>query len=85
MLTVTEAAGAHLAAMIDRASEGAVVRIVFGFRGLEFQPSAPLPGDSEFTHRGRIVLVLDANLSQALKDKTLDVRHTEDGEELDLR
>ncbi len=84
MLTVTPAARERLVAMLQEAPEAAVVRIVFGFRGLEFQCSAVFPGDTTFSHEGRIVLAMDRHLTDALRDKTLDMRDTPEGRILDL-
>jgi hypothetical protein len=85
MLTITPGAGERLTSMLADAAPGIVVRIVFGFHGLSFQPSAVCPGDTTFLHAGRVVLTLDRHLSQALAEKTLHLRPTRDGEELDLR
>ena len=56
------------------AAEGIVVRIVFGFGGLEFQISAECPNDTAFQFQGKTVLVIDAHISDALASKTLDTR-----------
>ena len=84
MLTVTHTAAAYLTQMLEdmEAPEGIVVRIVFGFRGLEFQASAECPGDTSFAFEGKTVLVLDNHLTTALETKTLDTRQI--GQELTL-
>ena len=86
MLTITDAAGAYLTEMLQKANapEGVVVRIVFGFHGLEFQPSATCPGDTTFDFGGKTVLVLDKHLSTALSAKTLDTRKMGERVTLDL-
>ena len=83
-MIVTKAAGAYLNHWLEQDPVGEVVRIVFGPRGLEPQPSALLPGDSRFEHQGRTVLVLDKTLSQMLANKTLDVNEEYNGSRLQL-
>jgi hypothetical protein len=85
MLTITESAGERLTAMLEDSAPGVVVRIVFGFRGLSFQPSAVCPGDTTFMHHDRVVLTIDRHLSEALAERTLHIRSTREGEILDLR
>ena len=84
MVAITKAAGAYLTHVLEQDPVGQTVRLVFGLRGLEPQPSAVLPGDTTFEHQGRTVLVLDEIMSQMLGDKTLDVEETEDGPRLRL-
>ena len=86
MLTVTERAGAFLDEMLQGvdAAEDITVRIVFGFRGLEFQISAECPNDSAFQFHGKTVLVVDAHLSEALAEKILDTRQIDGTWALDL-
>jgi len=42
------------------------------------------PGDEKFDYAGRMVLILDAQVSQALDDSTLDVEATDEGPTLTL-
>ena len=86
MLTVTERAGAFLDEMLQGvdAAEDITVRIVFGFRGLQFEISAECPNDSAFQFQGKTVLVVDAHLSGALAAKTLDTREIDGRLALDL-
>ena len=43
------------------------------------------PADLSFAHKGRAVLVLDKAVSEAMLDKTLDVKRTESGSRLILK
>jgi len=43
------------------------------------------PADTAFSHGGRSVLLLDAAVSQAMTNMTLDVRSTDSGPRLKLR
>jgi len=43
------------------------------------------PADTEFTHDGRSVLLIDGAVSQAMTDMTLDVKSTDSGPRLKLR
>ncbi len=83
-LVITKAAAAYLAHVREQDPIGQTVRLVFGLRGLEPQPSVVLPGDTTFEHQGRTVLVFDETMFQMLRDKTLDVEETEDGHRLRL-
>ena len=87
MLTLTESAGALLDAMLRKAdaADDIVVRIVFGFRGLEFQISAECPNDTTYEFQGKTVLVLDPHLTDALASKTLDTRQVSGRLTLDLQ
>jgi hypothetical protein len=42
------------------------------------------PGDEKLDYAGRLVLILDAQVSQALADSTLDVETTDEGPKLIL-
>jgi hypothetical protein len=85
MLTITPDAGRRLIEMLGHAPPGVVIRIVFGFTGLRFQYSAVCPGDVAFSHDQRVVLALDRHLTDALSDKTLEMRDSDEGPILDLR
>ncbi len=75
MLTVTEAAVARLAQMLQQQglSEGTAVRFVFEGQGLVLQPDSEREGDAMFQYQGRTVLLLDAQVSERLAEDTLDV------------
>lgn len=88
MLTVTEAACAFLAQLIDKTTTAndAMVRIVPATQGdLTLQFDTLRPDDTTFEHEGRTVLVLDPPIAQRLIESTLDVQDADDGSKLVLR
>ena len=85
MLTVTDAAGAHLAEMLSSAPEKAAIRFVAETNGLTPRIDSPRPEDATFEHNDRVVLILDQPVASALDEKTLDVRGgDQDGQHLVL-
>ncbi len=87
MFSITEAAGAHLAGLLERdeAPEDVFVRLEQKKDGLALRLGHAHPGDSTFAHEGRTVLLLDEELCQELADSTLDVEDTEAGPRLRVR
>ncbi len=89
MFTVTEAAAAHLAKVLDDAepseSENVVMRILEEEDCFTLTLDQTSPDDLTIAHEGVTVLALDEQLLQALADCTLDVETTENGESLTLR
>ena len=89
MLTMTEAAGAHLARKLAerRASAGKAIRIVRKRTGDGWTMRVDKMGkdDVTFTHAGKTVLALNEKASRMLEDKTLDVKKTSAGPRLSLR
>lgn len=87
MLSMTETAGEHLAALLEGAGAPAemAVRLVREESGLSLTVDSERPGDATFTHAGRTVLVLDGEVSNQLAESTLDVEETEDGPKLGLK
>lgn len=87
MLTVTPAALARLTRKLGRrnCAEDEALRFTRGTGGWRLRPDRVRPTDTEFTHDGRSVLLLDARVSKAMKDFTLDVRRTDEGPRLRLR
>jgi hypothetical protein len=83
MFAITEAAGSHLSQILDREScpEETAVRLVYDGRGFAMQPDSKREGDATFEHEGRLVLLLDEQVSQLLADHTLDM----DGDNLALK
>jgi hypothetical protein len=81
MLTLTEAAGAHLAKMLVEAEAAydVAVRIVRVPSGWTLRKDSAVPGDATLDHEGRTVLMLDEQVSAMLSDKTVDVENGEDG------
>ncbi len=78
VLTVTEAASAHLAQMIKRQnwSENIAVRIVYEGQSAALRQDSERTGDTTFQHEGRTVLLLDAQVSELLAEDTLDLEGT---------
>ncbi len=88
MLTISAAAGAHLAQILVQAkvSDTEAVRFVLDGTELSMQLDEVRPDDVTFAHEARTVLVLDAEVSHALSDRPLDVNDADDdGPKLTLR
>jgi Fe-S cluster assembly iron-binding protein IscA len=86
MLTITDAAGEHLTALLANAKAPEETAIRFALEGNTLAPTLDTahPGDETFDHAGRTVLVLDPNALQVVADGTLDVRPTDEGPKLVL-
>ena len=86
MFIVTEAAGGYLTAVLDNAnaSEETAIRLVLEGNTLTPQLDNARPGDETFDHEGRMILMLDAQVSQVLDDSTLDIEATDEGPKLIL-
>ena len=87
MLSMTEAAGAHLAGLLERdeAPEDVVARLEQEEGEIALRRGHAHPGDSAFAHEGRTVLVLHDELCKELADHTLDVEDSDEGPQLLLR
>ena len=87
MLTLTETAGARLVEKLDKkgAADDSAIRLVRKRRGWRLRVDRPATGDALFAHDGRTVLMLDADASQRLTDRTLDTRDSDSGQKLWLR
>ncbi|MGH7127415.1 MAG: hypothetical protein ACREIV_02515 [Planctomycetaceae bacterium] len=85
MLTVTESAGTRLSGFLRKSADETVIRIVRRRKRLKLRRDHQRPDDTTFIHDGRIVLVLDGRISDALAFRTLDVRQTERGPRLTLK
>ncbi len=79
MLTVTDAACAHFAQMLDQANapEGTSIRLVAQEQGLGIQPGSSRDGDSTFDHDGKTVLVVEEQVAQGLGEHTIDVQEAD--------
>jgi Fe-S cluster assembly iron-binding protein IscA len=79
MLTMTEAAGAHLSGLLGQveAPDEAAVRIVIQEQGLSLQLDTVKPDDETFEHEGNTVLVLDKLVAEAMAERTLDIEQVE--------
>ena len=86
MLTVTYAAGEHIAYMLSEheVRDDVVLRIELTKGGIKMQPDKMRPGDETFDHNGKVVLVLDQQTSQLLGNKTIDLMTDDDGSHLIL-
>ena len=87
MFGMAEAAGAHLAGLLERdeAQQGVFARLEQEEGGLALRLGHAHRGDRTFAHEGETVLVLDKELRQELADSTLDVEDTDEGPRLRLR
>ncbi len=87
MLTISEAAGALLAQMLvqAKASDTVAVRFVPDGNSLSMQLDDVRADDVTFEHETRTVLALDAEVSDALVDRTLDVNDAHDVPQLMLQ
>ncbi|MGH8064933.1 MAG: hypothetical protein ACRERE_06755 [Candidatus Entotheonellia bacterium] len=84
---MTETAGEYLTAVLDdaNAAEETAIRLVLDGNTLTPKLDNARPGDATFDHEGRMVLVLDAQVTQVLAESMLDVRATtEEGPKLFL-
>ena len=85
MLIVTEAARARLIQMLIGSGTDRAIRICRQYGRLRLQRDLPRSDDTTWDARGRVVLVLNAEMAQALTHRTLDIRHTENGPRLRLK
>ena len=87
MLTVTEAATAHLHDMLEKsdAPDGLAIRVVPNEGSVALRLDEPQPEDQAIEHGGKTVLVLDQEVQQMLGERTLDVDQTEQGPALALK
>ncbi|MBI4582343.1 MAG: hypothetical protein HY718_21795 [Planctomycetes bacterium] len=86
MFKVTDAAVARLAEELNRLEtpDGRVIRFCHDTAGLHLRLSSVQPGDKEFAHQGRTVLVVDGDLDQRLTDRRLGIKETAEGTKLSL-
>ena len=87
MLTVTPGAGVRLIRKLAHkgATEDMAMRFTRRPAGWKLRLDHARPADTAITHNGRIVLLLDEAVSQAMADMTLDVTDTKAGPRLALR
>jgi Fe-S cluster assembly iron-binding protein IscA len=86
MLTMTEAAGAHLIDLLGEAEvpEDVAIRFVVESEELTLRLDKEQPGDETLSHDGKTVLLLDEQMSPMLAGKTLDIEESDDGPKLSL-
>ena len=87
MFTVTAGALDRLSRKLARKkpTDGVALRFTRRAGGWRLCLDRARPADTEFTHDGRSVLLLDIAVSQAMTNMTLDVRSTNSGPRLRLR
>ena len=85
ILNVTSSAGKFLTQKLEEHPGTPVVRLVFGLRGLEPQPSVVLPDDTVFYYQGQAILVQDKTVAQMLAEKTLGIERVGPNTRLQLR
>lgn len=87
MVTVTDAAGAHMAKLLTQAGaqDDLAIRLVLNEHDIVPAMDQPRAGDTAFSYEGRTILVLDSLVVQTVADQTLDVQDTEDGLKIVLR
>ena len=86
MFTITDAAGEHLTTLLDNANapQETAIRFILAGNSVKSVMDSARPGDTTLEHENRTVLLLDAEVSQALAASTLDVQSTDDGKSLVL-
>ena len=84
MLSLSDDAGEHLARVLAEANapEDAVIRVVVKEGQLGLIIDTVQPGDTTFAHAERTVLGIDAQISESLTDKRLDLHVENDEAEL---
>jgi hypothetical protein len=87
MVTVTDAAGAHLASLLerDKVPDDTAVRLLLDESYLVPQMDHARSGDTAFSYEGKIILLMDELTVQSIQDKTLDVQNSDDGPMIVLR
>ncbi len=84
MLNASDAACAFISELLtaSEAPDESAVRFVLEENQLSMKLDEKKPGDETFDHDGKTVLLVDAEMSQVLDGKTLDVEDTEEGPQL---
>jgi hypothetical protein len=87
VLAITLGAKARLTSKLTgkKAADGEAMRFTRRTGGWTLKVDRQCPTDTVILHEGRIVLLLDTDVSQAMKDMTLDVKATGAGPRLTLR
>ena len=81
MLGITEAAGAYLSQVLSSrdASRASCIRLVLIGSILRLEIDKAKRGDIKYSHNGKVVLVVDQKLADALDGRTIDIEDTADG------
>ncbi len=84
MLNASDAACAFISEMLtsSEAPDDDAVRLVIEEDQLSMKLDEEKPGDETFLHEGKTILLVDAEMSQVLDGKMLDVEDTEEGPKL---
>lgn len=87
MLNVTVPARDRLSFKLSsrKAAEDVAMRVTRKPGGWRLRPDHARPADTAITHEGRIVLLLDEQVSRRMTRRTLDVVETDAGPRLTLR
>jgi Fe-S cluster assembly iron-binding protein IscA len=81
MLNVTEAARNRLLSKLvhKKLADDVAMRFTPKENGWRMRPDQVRPHDTEFTHQGRKILVMDTTVSEAMSALTLDVIQSDKG------
>lgn len=87
MMTVTEGARDRLLSKLvtKKAAKDEAMRFMRRKGGWKLSVERACPDDTKVVHRGRNVLLMDEDVSEATGTMTLDVRQTQSGPRLTLR
>ena len=86
MLNASDAACAFISELLtaSEAPDESAVRFELDEDQLSMKLDEEKPGDVTFLHEGKTVLLVDAEMSEVLDGKTLDVEDTEKGPQLTM-
>jgi hypothetical protein len=85
MLTISNPAATRMSQLLATKTDDTVLRIVRRKRRMRLRWSLVRSDDRTFAHDGRVVLVLDGQVSESLSRRNLDLRKTTAGPRLTLR
>ena len=85
MLTISQPAYDRLSQILADRPEDVAARIVLDQGRARIRPGRRRPGDSVLLHKGRAVLLLDAQTARRLDERTLGIRQTAEGPRLRLQ
>jgi Fe-S cluster assembly iron-binding protein IscA len=86
MLTVTDSAAQEIAAMLEQydSPDGAAVRLIRDEQGIGMTIDEPAPSDVTIDHADKPLVVMDAEVSELLAERTLHVQKSEQGLQFQL-
>ena len=85
MLTISNPAAARMSQLLATKTDDTVLRIVRRNRRMRLRWSLLRSDDRTFAHDGRVVLVLDGEVSESLSRQNLGLRETTAGPRLTLK